>query len=256
MRVITWNANSIKARHDRLLALLARHQPDALCIQELKVEAEAFPHAEVLALGYHSAVHGQRTYNGVALLAREMPTDVTTGFGDGGDDSQSRFIVGTVNGVRVASAYFPNGGDPASEKYAYKLEWMKRMSTWVRTHVKASDAFALTGDFNVAPDDSDVRNPDSWRDTVLCRAEVRAALEAIRDAGLVDVFRKHNPQGGVYSWWDYRQLGFPKNDGLRIDHIFTTPKLADLCTGSVIDREERKGKLPSDHAPVIAEFAV
>jgi exodeoxyribonuclease-3 len=256
LSVATWNVNSIRARKERLLAFLARGYPDVVCLQELKVEESAFPFAELHALGYEAVVHGQKTYNGVAILAREMPTDVTTGFDDDVEDPQSRFLVATVRGVRVASAYFPNGGEVGSDKWAYKLAWMKRLRGWLDRQVELTKPFALCGDFNVAPDDLDIQNVEKWRPTVLACDEARAALEHVRAFGLVDVFRKHVPEGHVYSWWDYQQLGFPKNDGLRIDHVFATPALADKSVSAEVDRNERKGKQPSDHAPVVVRFAV
>jgi exodeoxyribonuclease III len=256
LTLATWNLNSVRARKDRLLALLGRHGLDVLCLQELKVEDAGFPAKEVEALGWHVTLHGQKTYNGVAILSKEPVSDVSRGFGDGGDDAQSRFLVATVRGVRVASAYFPNGGEVGSDKYQFKLAWMKRMRAWLDAHVKLDAKFALCGDFNVAAFDDDIQNPEKWRDTVLANDECRAALEHVRAFGLVDVFRKHVPAGRVYSWWDYQQLGFPKNDGLRIDHVYATPPLAALSSGAEVDRNERKGKQPSDHAPVIVRFDV
>lgn len=256
LSIATWNVNSIRVRKDRLLALLARHSPDILCLQELKVEESNYPAEEIRAAGYESVLNAQKTYNGVAILAREMPVDVTSGFDDDVDDPQARFVVATVRGVRVASAYFPNGGEVGSEKWAYKLAWMKRLRAWLDRQVTASAPFALCGDFNVAPDDLDIHDPEKWRPTVLAHADARAALEQVRTFGLVDVFRKHVPEGHVYSWWDYQQLGFVKNDGLRIDHVFATPALAARSTGAEVDRNERKGKQPSDHAPVIVRFDV
>jgi exodeoxyribonuclease-3 len=253
MRIATWNVNSIRARHDRLLAFLGRHAPDVLCLQELKVETDEIPLDEIRALGYQAAVHGQRTYNGVAILAKAPIEDVRTGMGDA--DEQSRLIAGTVAGIRIVCAYFPNGGEKSSPKFAYKLEWMKRLRAHLSATYTPETPLALCGDFNVAPTDLDVKNPEAWRDSVLACAEARAALTDVRAFGLIDTLRKHRPEGGLYSWWDYRMLGFPKNDGLRIDHVDVTASLAARSTGVTIDREERKGKQPSDHAPVIADFS-
>ncbi len=254
MRVATWNVNSVKARKERLLAFLARHRPDVVCLQELKTEAPGFPAEELLAAGYHAAVLGQKTYNGVAILSREEPRDVETGFGDGGDESQARLVAATVGGLRVASAYIPNGKEVGSEKWPYKLGWLARLAAWTGRQA-AGPPLVLCGDFNIAPDERDVANPASWAGSVLCHPDVRAAWAAILAAGLVDSFRLHHAEGGHYSWWDYRMLGFPKNDGLRIDHVLLAPSLASRCTGAFIDRDERKGKLPSDHAPVFAELS-
>lgn len=254
MRIATWNVNSVKARQERLLALLARHRPDVVCLQELKTEAARFPAEALREAGYHAAVLGQKTYNGVAILAREEPCDVATGFGDGGDESQARLVAATVGGLRVASAYIPNGQEVGSEKWPYKLAWLERLAAWARRRADGPP-LVLGGDFNIAPEERDVANPAAWAGSVLCHPEVRAAWDALLDAGLVDSFRLHHAEGGHYSWWDYRMLGFPKNDGLRIDHILLATPLAPRCTAAFIDRDERKGKLPSDHAPVFVDLA-
>jgi exodeoxyribonuclease-3 len=271
LRIATWNVNSVRAREARLLAWLESKQPDVLCLQEIKVVDDGFPAEAVAKLGYHAAVYGQKTYNGVAILSRTPPEDVTRGFADGDADPQARFVgaripvpgattaPGTPPGapaaVRVYCAYFPNGGEVGSEKWAYKLAWMERLRAFLDRAHRADEAIALCGDFNVAPEDRDVANPESWKDTVLCHPDARAALARIAAFGLEDVFRRHRPEPGLFSWWDYRNLGFPKNDGLRIDHVYATPALAARSTAAEIDRNERKGKQPSDHAPVIAEFA-
>ena len=254
MKVATWNVNSVKARKERLLSWLSRHAPDVLCLQELKTEAPGFPHEEVKAAGYHAAVLGQKTYNGVAVLTREEPTDVASGFGDGGDESQARFVAVSVSGLRVASVYVPNGQEVGSDKWRYQLDWLGRLSAWVGRQPEGTP-LVLCGDFNVAPDDRDVADPAAWADTVLCHPEVRSAYGAVTAHGLSDAFRLHHAEGGLYSWWDYRMLAFPKNDGLRIDHVLLAGALAGRCAGAFIDRDERKGKLPSDHAPVVAELA-
>lgn len=255
MRIATWNVNSVKARQARLLKWLRDHRPDALCLQEIKTLDETYPAEPVRKEGYDSAVFGQKTYNGVALLSPHPITQVTRGTGD--DDPQARLIAGNVNGVTVYSAYFPNGRTVGSRSYAYKLAWMGRLLDLLETRHDPCDAVVLAGDFNVAPDDQDAANPEKWAASVLCHADVREALERIRDWGLVDVVRKHNPQGGVYSWWDYRRLAFPRNDGLRIDHIFATLPVAETSTAAWVDRDQRKGPkhdTPSDHAPVVADF--
>ncbi len=254
MKIATWNVNSVKARRERLLAFLARHAPDVVCLQELKTEEKGFPFEEVRAAGYFAAVLGQKTYNGVAVLSREEPADVSTGFGDGGDESQARLVAATVGGLRIASAYIPNGKEVGSEKWPYKLEWLARLAAWVERQADGPP-LVLCGDFNVAPEERDVASPAAWADSVLCHPEVRSAWERILSAGLVDSFRLHHAEGGLYSWWDYRMLAFPKNEGLRIDHVLLAPALVPRCTGAFIDRDERKGKLPSDHAPVFAELS-
>ena len=226
-----------------------------LCLQEIKTLDEAYPAEEVRGEGYDSAVFGQRAYNGVALVSPHPVTGVRRGTGD--DDPQARLIGGTVKGVTVYSAYFPNGRTVGSESYAYKLVWMGRLLELLETRHDPSDPLVLAGDFNVAPDDRDAENPERWSESVLCHADARRALERIRAWGLVDVVRKHNPLGGVYSWWDYRRLAFPRNDGLRIDHVFATVPVAEASTAAWVDRNQRKGRktdIPSDHAPVVADF--
>jgi exodeoxyribonuclease-3 len=250
LKIATWNVNSIKARRERLLAFLQRHEPDVVCLQELKVETEAFPLEEVSALGYQAVVHGQRSYNGVAILAKQPLDNPTIGLADGGDDA-ARLITAVVHGIRVMSVYVPNGGSTDSEKWRYKLDWLTRLLRYLEQHHTPNEPLVLCGDLNIAPDDSDVARPDEWRSTVLCAPEVRAAFRRFVAWGFVDVFRKHHPEGGVYSWWDYRMLGFQKGNGLRIDHILATAPIAERTVDARIDREERKGKLPSDHAPVI-----
>ena len=255
MRIVTWNLNSIRARHDRLIAILGRHKPDVLCLQELKVEDEHFPFEAVREAGYRAETFGQRTYNGVAILTREPLEDVKRGMGDDVDDPQSRLISGVFRGVRVISAYFPNGGEIGSAKYAYKLAWIKRLRTMLERDFSPAMPLVLAGDFNVAPDERDTKNPDLWRATVLFSDEVRAALGELRSWGLSDSLRLVNDAPGLYSWWDYRMLGFPKNDGLRIDHLDVTEPLRARVRDVRIDREERKGKQPSDHAPVLLDLA-
>jgi exodeoxyribonuclease-3 len=254
VRIATWNVNSVRARKERLLGWLERRAPDVVCLQEVKVADADFPAGEIEAAGYHCAVNGQRTYHGVAILSRTPPTDVSKGIGDERLDAQARLVEAKVEGIRVLSAYFPNGGEVGSEKWAFKLAWMAGLRAYLAATAKPSEPLVLCGDMNVAPEDRDVANPDAWRDSVLCHPNARAALRELLDWGLVDTFRLHHAEPGFYSWWDYRQLGFPRNDGLRIDHVLATRPLAKRCTGASIDRDARKGKQPSDHAPVLAEF--
>jgi len=255
VKVASWNLNSIRARLERLLAWLAAQQPDVVCLQELKVADDEFPTEAVEAAGYHAVAHGQRTYNGVAILSRLPMSDIEVGLRDGVEDPQARLISARVAGIRIYSAYFPNGGEVGSEKFAYKLAWMERLRAHLEKHASAAELLLLCGDMNVAPDDRDVARPAEWNDTVLCHPDARAALRRFYDQGLVDTFRLHHQEGGFYSWWDYRLLGFPKNNGLRIDHILATEALSKRCTEASIDREARKGKQPSDHAPVVATFS-
>jgi len=254
MKIATWNVNSIRAREERLLRWLAAAQPDVVCLQELKVTDDAFPMEAVRGAGYEAAVFGQKTYNGVAILARSEPVEVERGLGDDVDDPQARIITALVGGVRVASAYFPNGGELGSDKWTYKLEWMRRLRAWLDRRFKPSEPLALCGDFNVAPEARDVCDPAGWEETVLFHPDARKALAQVRAWGFADGFRLHHQEAGRYSWWDYRMLAFPKDRGLRIDHVFLSEPLAKRCTGASIERNERKGKQPSDHVPVVVEL--
>jgi exodeoxyribonuclease-3 len=254
MKIATWNVNSINARKERLLAWLAQHTPDVLCLQETKVEDAAFPHEDIERAGYRAVAHGQKTYNGVAILSRVPLEQVRIGLDDGVDDPQARLIAARAESVEVLCAYVPNGGEPGSDKFAYKLAWLERLAAHLQRRYDRAAPLVLCGDLNIAPDERDVARPEEWNDSVLCAPEARAGLAKLLAWGLTDCFRQHHPEPGLYSWWDYRQLGFPKNNGLRIDHILATKPLAERCRSASIDREQRKGKLPSDHAPVIAEF--
>lgn len=254
MRIVSWNVNSVRARLDRLLAFLDRHEPDVVCLQELKVPDEDFPRKAVEAAGYRAAVHGQRTYNGVAILSRVEAGDVRAGMADGTLDEQARLIAATVEGIRVVNVYVPNGQTVGSDKWEYKLAWLERLRGWFERECRPEAPLVLCGDFNVAPDDRDAAQPADWADSVLCHDGARAALRRVTDWGLVDTVRLHHVGPGPYTWWDYRMLAFPKGNGLRIDHILTTSGLAERCSAVWVDRDERKGTKPSDHAPVIAEF--
>jgi len=254
MKIATWNVNSVKARRERLLAFLEREQPDVLCLQELKTQDAQFPKDDVAQAGYHAATHGEKTYNGVAILSRTPLEDVRIGMNDAVDDPQARLISALIGQTRVLSVYVPNGSEPHSDKYTYKLAWLSRLHTLVGKLLADGTDLVLCGDLNIAPDERDVARPEQWNDTVLCTPAVRDHFKALLDLGLEDVVRKHNEAGGLYSWWDYRMLGFVKNNGLRIDHILATPSLAARSVEARVDRDERKGKRPSDHAPVLATF--
>ena len=253
--VATWNVNSVRAREERLLAWLAKARPDVLCLQELKVTDDDFPFATLREAGYHAAVLGQPTYNGVAILSRTHPTDVGLGFDDGVNDREARIITAVVRDYLIASIYVPNGRNVGSDKWEYKLAWLERLARFTADRLRPDVKLLLCGDFNVAPDDRDVAKPERWKDTVLCHPDGRAALARVTNVGLIDTIRIHHEGPGPYSWWDYRMLAFPKGDGLRIDHIFASEAAARLCINASIDRDERKGEKPSDHVPVVAVFA-
>lgn len=256
MKVVTWNVNSVRAREERLLNWLRNNSPDVLCLQETKVPDGAFPTDKVRELGYEVALNGQKAYNGVALLSRTPIDDVRLGFSDGLFDAQARVISGIVRGVRVMSVYVPNGATVGSDKWDYKLSWFKRLGAFLAEHHNPAEPLLICGDYNVAPDDRDVARPEEWADSVLCAPPAREALQALMGFGLTDIFRKLREEPGLYSWWDYRMLGFQKGNGLRIDHILGTSVIADKAREAVIDRNERKGAQPSDHAPVSVTFDV
>ncbi len=254
MKLATWNVNSVRAREERLLRWLGSAQPDVVCLQELKVVERDFPEERLREAGYTSVVHGQKTYNGVAILSRLEPCDVALGFGDGGDEAAARLVAARVGPLRVASVYVPNGAEVGSDKWRYKLDWLKRLRAWLERCCRPDELLAVCGDFNVAPEPRDVHDPAAWEASVLCHPEARAAFAEVCAWGLVDGFRIHHQEPGLYSWWDYRMLAFPKNRGLRIDHLLLSRSLAERCRAASIDRNERKGKQPSDHAPVVVEL--
>jgi len=254
MKIATWNVNSVRARLERLLAWLQKAQPDIVCLQELKAREDVFPYEVIREAGYHAAVYGQKTFNGVGILSRTKPQNIVRGMDDGVDDPQARFLAAQVGEIQVLSAYVPNGQVVGSAHYAYKMDWLRRLRAFLERHFTPQTPLVICGDFNVARDERDVADPASWEPTVLYHPTSRAALEELLSWGLVDVHRQMHPEGRLYSWWDYRMLAFPKNDGLRLDYIFATAPLAARCTSAEIDREERKGEKPSDHAPVIAVF--
>lgn len=238
-----------------MLAWLREHQPDVLCLQELKCTADQFPLLEVQAAGYQAEVFGQKTYNGVAILSKTAATDVVRGLNDGVEDEQARVIGATVNGLRIYSLYAPNGQEVGSPAYQYKLQWYDRLGARLKAKYQATDSVVLCGDFNVAPEDIDVWNVQLFAgQTLFTEPEKQALKQMTESLGLTDVYRKIHPEAGKYSWWDYRMLGFPKNHGLRIDHHWVTAPVATRVKAAEIDREARKGKLPSDHAPVWVEL--
>jgi exodeoxyribonuclease-3 len=248
MRIVTWNVNSVRSREERLLRWLDAFTPEVLCLQELKCLDAEFPWDAVKSRGYDSGVHGQKTYNGVAILSRVGLANVTKGLDDGVDDPQARLIAADCGGVRVVNIYVPNGGEPNSDKYAYKQDWLKRFRTWLARTAKSDQPLVVLGDLNIAPTDEDVANPKAWRDTVLLNPVMTAAFADVCSWGLRDAFRQHRPESGLYSWWDYRGGGFDRNDGLRIDHVLATAAVQTV--DAFVDRNERKGDKPSDHVPV------
>ena len=254
MLLASWNITSIRAREERFFAWLSARRPDVLCLQELKATEAQFPFEKIKALGYGVAVFGQKTYNGVAIVSRAPIDDVRLGLDDGEDEHGARVISALVGGIRVVNVYVVNGQVVGSDKWLAKLQWMKRLRAYLDRKHRPDEPLVLCGDFNVAPEERDVERPEKWVTSVLFHPEARAALGHIVGFGLEDTFRLHEEKGGFYSWWDYRKLSFPKNDGLRLDMVYATAPLARRCRAASIERNERKGVQPSDHVPVHAEF--
>ncbi len=250
----TWNVNSLKVRLAHVIDWLGANPVDALCLQELKLTDEVFPSAALLEAGYHSVFTGQKTYNGVAILSREPVQDVQYNLPNF-EDPQRRMIAATLaSGVRVISAYFPNGQAVDSDKFAYKLAWIDALNGYVKTQMAQYSLFALGGDYNIAPADADCHDPDAWRDQLHCSVPERARFQALIDLGLSDAYRCFEQLPKSYSWWDYRMLGFQKNKGLRIDHWLVSDAIRSTLMGCSIDRAPRKLEQPSDHAPVLVKF--
>ena len=253
MRLATWNVNSLAVRLPQVLEWLAAQNPDVLCLQETKLTDDKFPHEAFTALGYQPHWFGQKTYNGVALLSRTPVSDVVTNI-PGRDDPQARVITATVDGVRVVGAYVPNGQSPESEKFAYKLGWLTDLQHWLAAELQRHARLAVVGDFNIAPEDRDVYDPVAWAGQVLCTPQERGHFQALLALGLVDAFRLFEQPPKTWSWWDYRNLAFRKNQGLRIDHILVSQALGPRVTACEIDKQPRKNERPSDHAPVWARW--
>lgn len=253
MKLATWNVNSLKVRLPHLLEWLAANPVDVVCLQETKQQDSDFPHAELLAAGYHSAYAGQKTYNGVAILSRAPLCDVQYGIPDFADE-QKRVIAATVNGIRVVCVYIPNGQSLDSDKYQYKLQWLAALKTWLQDELTRFPKLALLGDFNIAPEDRDVYDPVGWAGNVLVSEPERDAFQGLLQLGLRDAFRLFEQAEKSYSWWDYRMLAFRRNMGLRIDHILISGALQ--CSSCLIDKAPRKLERPSDHTPVVAELLI
>lgn len=253
MKIATWNVNSLKVRLPQVLDWLTATQVDVLCLQETKLDDPHFPQTEIEAAGYRVAFSGQKTYNGVAILSRLPLTDIQIGIPDF-QDEQRRVIAATLGNTRIVCVYIPNGQTIDSDKYPYKLAWLSALTAWLKKEVNAHTRLALLGDYNIAPEDRDMYDPVGWAGQVLCSAAERAAFDGLLALGLSDCFRQFEQPEKSYSWWDYRQAGFRRNLGLRIDHILATPVLAATCTACHIDINPRRNERPSDHTPVIAEM--
>ena len=254
MKIATWNVNSLRVRLPHVLQWLAAAQPDILAVQETKTVDAQFPVEDLAAAGYSAVFAGQKTYNGVAVLSKTPATEVVTDIPNF-DDPQRRILAATVDGVRVVNLYVVNGAEVGSDKYAYKLDWLANVTAWLQQQAAAYPQLVVLGDFNIAPEDRDVHDPAAWAGQVLCSDAERAALQSIQSLGLQDTFRLFTQADKSFSWWDYRAGGFRRNHGLRIDLILASQALAERCQACVIDREPRTWEKPSDHTPVIAEFA-
>lgn len=249
MKLATWNVNSLAVRLPQLLDWLATNPVDVLVLQETKLTDDKFPTLEIGAAGYQVQWFGQKTYNGVALLSR-LPAQAVVKNIPGFADEQARVIAATVDGVRCIGAYFPNGQAPGSDKFAYKMGWLDALREWLREELRQHPKLVLMGDFNIAPEDRDVYDPVAWAGQIHCTDEERAQFRALIELGLVDAFRLFEQPPKSWSWWDYRNLAFRKNQGLRIDHILVSEALRSAVTACNIDKVPRKNERPSDHAPV------
>ena len=254
MKLVTWNVNSLNVRLPHVVEWLKTHQPDALCLQEIKMEDAKFPREAIESLGYQVVFDGQKTYNGVAIISRSTPQDVTRGIA-GYADEQKRVISATIDGVRVICVYIPNGQSLESDKYQYKLGWLKALHGWLEGELRNFPDLALLGDYNIAPEDRDVHDPKAWEGQVLVSEPERDAFRGLQSLGLTDSFRLFDQPEKSFTWWDYRMNGFKRNLGLRIDHVLLSPSLTARCQASTIDVEPRKLERPSDHTPAFATLA-
>jgi len=273
IRIAAWNVNSLKVRLPHVLRWLqdqeAKKQPiDALCLQELKLTDDKYPHPELEAAGYLSLAAGQKTYNGVAIIVRKaalasIASDAATSFLKpirnipANTDEQQRILAATIpfsgtKPIRLVSAYFPNGQSPDSDKFIYKLDWLSKLQTWLTEELQQNQRLALLGDFNIAPADADVHDPKAWEGQNLVSPPERDAFQELINLGFSDSFRMFEQAPKTFSWWDYRMMGFRRNAGMRIDHILLSEDLKEKCSASVVDKEPRTWEQPSDHAPVIA----
>jgi len=260
MRIATWNVNSVRQRLDHLVAWLKERQPDIVCLQEIKCVDDAFPREPLEALGYNVAVHGQKTFNGVALLSKLPFDEVAPGLIGDESDVQARFLealVSTKTGVvRVVSLYLPNGNPPNTEKYPYKINWMERLSNFTRERLKLEEPLLLCGDYNVIPTAADAKRPDAWVNDALFLPKTREKFRSLINLGLTDAIRAVSDAGDLYTFWDYQAGAFQKNDGIRIDHILMSPQATDRLVDAGIDKHVRGWEKPSDHVPVYVDLDI
>lgn len=254
MKIATWNVNSLNVRLPHVQQWCADAQPDVLALQETKLEDTKFPREAIEALGYHVKFSGQKTYNGMALLAKQEIHDVVTDI-PGLEDPQRRILVGTIGEMRVANLYVVNGQEVGTEKYAYKLDWLDKVTRFLESEIRNDPRLIVLGDFNITPDDRDVYDPVAWHEKILCSTPERNALRRLLDLGLTDTFRQFDESASQYSWWDYRQAGFRRNLGMRIDLVLAGEPLKSRALGATIDRTPRGWERPSDHTPALLELA-
>jgi exodeoxyribonuclease-3 len=258
MRIATWNVNSVKQRLEHLQRFLKEVQPDVVCLQELKCIDEAFPRQDIESIGYNVATHGQKAYNGVAILSKSPLEDVRRGLPGDADDSQARYIEGVITAgsgvVRIASIYLPNGNPTGTPKFDYKLAWMDRLKAHAGDLLQLEERLVLAGDLNVIPEPRDARYPEEWARDALFQSETRAKFREIVNIGLTDAVRACDDSPGLYTFWDYQGLGWQRNSGIRIDHLLLSPQAADRLVGAEIHKYTRSWEKPSDHVPVVIEL--
>lgn len=255
MKITTWNVNSLRARLTHVVDFLREQKPDVLCLQETKVPDDQFPRAPLEDEGYDVCFTGQKSYNGVAILATTTLTDVQKGMPDDPPDADKRVLGATAAGYRLLNLYVPNGQDVGTDKYRFKLDWFRRLRAFLDRGYAADERVVVVGDFNVALDDRDVHDPAWWHERILCSTPERQAMRNVMAFGLVDNLRQHHAEGGIYTWWHYRAGAAFKDDGLRIDYVLSSPPAAARCTDVIVHKDVRRQKTPSDHVPVTAVFA-
>lgn len=254
MKIATWNVNSIIARLAHVVRWIQAVEPDVLCVQETKCTDDKFPFETLSQIGYCASVFGQQSYNGVAILSRQECAEVQRGYYEDEEGAHARLLAATIDGLRIVNVYIPNGQSVGSEKFNFKLDWMRRLRSFLDNNYASDTPVVLCGDFNVAPEDRDIHNPKLWQERIMCSQAERSALDDIKRWGFTDSFRLHHEEGGQFSWWDYRAGAFRRNLGLRIDHIWMTKSLTPKSRNTWIDIEPRTWERPSDHAPVVAEL--
>ncbi|MEO6594417.1 MAG: exodeoxyribonuclease III [Planctomycetota bacterium] len=254
MKITTWNVNGLRARLTHVVDFLREHRPDVLCLQETKVQDELFPREPLEDEGYNVEFFGQKSYNGVAILSQEPLEDVVRGLPDDPPDAERRVIGAIARDFMVLNLYVPNGQEVGADKYAFKLDWLRRLRSFLDTRYATTENVVVVGDFNVTIDDRDVHDPVWWRDRILCSPPERQAMRSIMAFGLTDALREHHAEGGIYTWWHYTAGAAFKDDGLRIDYVLTSPPATARCTDVIVHKELRLQKSPSDHVPVTALF--